>query len=96
MALTLLRTFLVTSCLLALSQACKSNQVTLHTIFVGREYFIKFIVTFKNEGTVRQVKEYAEDNWTVNLLEGDIFIDNDDQFIDTNLVHALVTTDQDM
>ena len=42
-----------------------------------------------------QSKEYEEVNRTINLLEGDIFIDFDVQFNDTNRVHAFITTDQD-
>ena len=42
-----------------------------------------------------QSKAYKEDNRNIYLLEGDIFIDFDVQFNDTNQVHAFITTDQD-
>ena len=90
--LTLLRTLLVTSCLLALSQACKKKQVTLLiTIIAVRRGFELFLFEifkapqFKEyEEDNRTIKEYEEVNRTINLLEGDIFVDFDVQFNDTD------------
>ena len=42
-----------------------------------------------------QSKEYEEVNRTINLLEGDIFIDFDVQFNDTDKEDGFITTDQD-
>jgi len=66
---TILRSLLVTSCLLALSQACKKKQAPQF-----KEY----------EEDNRTIKEYEEVNRTINLLEGDIFVDFDVQFNDTD------------
>jgi len=66
---TILRSLLVTSCLLALSQAFKKKQAPQF-----KEY----------EEDNRTIKEYEEVNRTINLLEGDIFVDFDVQFNDTD------------
>ena len=100
MVLTLLRTLLVTFCLLATSQALVINQVTF---FYSSVIAIKYTLYSMNLNyfssliqEAGQSKEYEEDNRNINLLERDIFIDFEDQFSnDTNQVHAFITTDQD-
>ena len=99
MVLTLLRTLLVTFCLLATSQALVINQVTF---FYSSVIAIKYTLYSMNLNyfssliqEAGQSKAYKEDKRNIYLLEGDIFIDFDVQFNDTNQVNALITTDQD-
>ena len=58
-------------------------------IYIIQNYFSSLI---QEAG---QSKAYKEDNRNIYLLEGDIFIDFDVQFNDTNQVHAFITTDKD-
>ena len=44
---------------------------------------------------MKEYREYEEDNRTIHLLEGDIFLDFEVQSNDTDQVHAFITTDQD-